>query len=1001
VVGPVIAVPAAQADPAGATVVDEGTNIAAAVSPDGRWVALDLVTAIWVVPAAGGSARRLTGDDTDASQPHWSPDSTRIAFQAYRDGNYHLWVVNPDGTGARQLTSGPYDHREPKFSPDGRHLAFASDRGGSYGIYTYDLASGAIATVTDTAAEQATPAWSPDGRRLAYTVDDQAIDVVELAGGTVTRAVAAPAGARLYGPAFAPDGATLSYVRVLGASADLMAGDRQLTRGEDVFAFPAIWISADTLVYTADGRIRRRSLGGEVATIGFAATVPVTGRRRYRRAVRDLTDTRVRQARGIAGPVASRDGTRVAFRALGALWLLKVGDPRPTRLVADGYFNSDPDFSPDGRSIVYASDRAGSADLWRRDLTTGAEERLTALPGAQITPRWSPDGTRIAYVDHDGATWVLDLASGTVRQVTPTLFMPGRPSWSADGGTLALAAVKPYSRRYREGTSQILTVDLRTGALTYTEPLPHASLSTRGDDGPVWSPDGRRLAFVVESVAWVLDADLANPRQVTHEYTDSLAWRGAGRLLYLHAGRLREVDIDAGRTTTIPVNLPWRRARTRDRVVVRAGALWDGRADRLRQDVDILLDGDRIAEVGPRRGRTGSHVVDASDLTVMPGLIDAHVHWHLRGRQWGDRQGRTWLAYGITTTRSPGDPVYQMVETREALESGAQVGPRYFATGEAIDGSRVYYNFMRTTRSTRQLALELQRAVDLGYDLVKTYVRLPVAAQRLVIKHAHRAGLPLSSHYLYPAERLGMDGMEHFGATNRLGYSHTSSRLGRSYADAIRLFAASGMSITPTLFTSSAMYADDRSLVEDPRTRALYPQWEYERFVQKADDARTPAGEVTRALLTGHVEMMLRIHRAGGFVIAGTDAPLDNPAVSLHTNLRAMVRYGFTPYEALTTATANPARWLGLPDRLGVVAPGAFADLSFVMGDPLADIRAAADVRMVMVGGVLRTVEDLLAPFVSAPAAAAVSHQVVPRVPAPDEPWWHEPEWSRHVCCGE
>src|SRR5439155_8435922 len=187
-------------------VLDQGTNLAAAASPDHRWIAVDLLTAIWVLPATGGPARRLTGDDTDATQPHFAPDGRRIAFQAYRDGNYHLWLVNSDGTGLRQLTTGPFDHREPKFSPDGRYLAFASDRGGSYGIYTYDLTSGAIATVTDTAAEQATPAWSPDGRRIAYTVDDIAIDVVELAGGAVTRAVTAPAGAKLYGPAFAPDG---------------------------------------------------------------------------------------------------------------------------------------------------------------------------------------------------------------------------------------------------------------------------------------------------------------------------------------------------------------------------------------------------------------------------------------------------------------------------------------------------------------------------------------------------------------------------------------------------------------------------------------------------------------------------------------------------------------------------------------------------------------------------------------------------------------------------
>ncbi len=150
--------------------------------------------------------------------------------------------------------------------------------------------------------------------------------------------------------------------------------------------------------------------------------------------------------------------------------------------------------------------------------------------------------------------------------------------------------------------------------------------------------------------------------------------------------------------------------------------------------------------------------------------------------------------------------------------------------------------------------------------------------------------------------------------------------------------------------------------------------------------------------------MVLRIHRGGGFVIAGTDAPLDNVAVSLHTNLRAMVHYGFTPYEALRTATANPARWLGLERRLGLIAPGATADLAFVVGDPLADIRAAAAVTQVMRGGVLHTVDELLAPFATptSPAAVPAVARSAPALRHRHDPvhWWHEPEWAQLACCG-
>jgi Tol biopolymer transport system component/imidazolonepropionase-like amidohydrolase len=982
--------------------IGEGTNMSAHLSPDGEHVAIDLVTAIWTVPAAGGEARRLTGDDMDATLPTWSPDGRTLVFQAYRDGNYNLYTIHANGAGSRQLTHGPFDHREPRFAPDGRTIAFSSDLGGSYGVHTLDVATGAVTARVDSAAEEAMPSWSADGRRLVYTVDSTAIDVLDLSSGATTRLVTAPTGATLYGPSFSPDG-VLAYVRIAGATAELVVGDRVVSEpGEDVFGFAPSWPSRSELLYTADGKLKRRRLDGSVRTVTFAAAVPVVPRSRYHHTVRDLDATREQPARGIASPVASPSGTHVAFRALNALWLLKIGDPTPTRLVADGYFNSDPDFTPDGRALVYASDRAGDADLWQRDLSTGAERRLSSLPGAQVAPRVSPDGGRVAYADQDGVTWVLDLASGAARQVTPPLFMPGRPTWSPDGRTVALAAVKPYSRRFREGTSQILTVNLDSGALTYTEPLPHASIATRGDDGPVWSPDGRYLAFVVESCAWVVPVSsdgtfTGEARRVTHEVTDSLSWLGTDRLLYLHNGTLRWIRLTGGAPHDVPLSLRWRPARVRQHDVIRAGAVWDGQSTRLRESVDIVVDNGKVADVLPAGGRP--YTVDARTLTVMPGLIDAHVHWHLRGRQWGDRQGRLWLAYGITTTRSPGDPAYQYVETRESLESGTRVGPRYLGTGEAIDGSRVYYNFMRTTRSVGQLELELDRARALGYDLIKTYVRLPVAYQRRVVAAAHRAGLPLSSHYLYPAERIGMDGMEHTGATNRLGYSHTVSRLGRSYADAVTLFAKSGISLTPTLFNSSALYAEDRSLVEDHRTRTLFPAWEYAALVTKADAAKNPANAYVMALLAANVDMVLRIYRAGGLVISGTDAPLDNPAVSLHTNLRAKVKFGFTPYEALTTATRNPAKWLGHTGQLGEIHRGTQADLSFVHGNPLTDINAAAAVHMVMTAGKLRTVDDLLTPFQSPAAASIPALATKSPTPVEDDIWWHEPERTQHYCC--
>ncbi|MBH9807711.1 hypothetical protein FE501_19505, partial [Clostridioides difficile] len=88
---------------------------------------------------------------------------------------------------------------------------------------------------------------------------------------------------------------------------------------------------------------------------------------------------------------------------------------------------------------------------------------------------------------------------------------------------------------------------------------------------------------------------------------------------------------------------------------------------------------------------------------------------------------------------------------REAIDSGARLGPRYFTTGEAIDGGRIFYNFMRPVSEPGQLALELDRVKALSYDLIKTYVRLPPKAQKAVVEWAHANGLPVTSHYAFPA----------------------------------------------------------------------------------------------------------------------------------------------------------------------------------------------------------------------------------------------------------
>lgn len=943
----------------------EGTNMAAAPSPDGTRIVFSAQGALWVMPIAGGQATRITPWTMEPTAPVWSPDGKTIVFQNYTgEGNYHLWSIAPNGAGAKELTTGPQDDREPAWTPDGSALVFSSDRSndGQFKIWSLQIASGALRQVTTGPGAESNPVVSPDGRQIAF-VDTANLYTAPLAGGARTQVGPGLA------PSYTPSGTAMVFQ---SPERVLQVGGAPVSGTEDVFTFPVRWLPDGRFLYTSDGKIRIRNAAGANPTdVPFSAQITV------RRPVlttpkrRGFDDLGSQAVRGISSPVLSPDGQSVAFVALNDVWAMKIGEA-PVRLTNDKDRDGSPQWTPDGTAVYFSSERgnAGALAIDRVNVATKARTRLGAIAAkSMVTPMMSPDGARIAYTTGSGQLEIWNVASKTADVVIAQVGSQiSTPYWTPDGSKIVLVDNERINNRFREGYNKLRVIDVgaKTARFHAVATAPQ-HIADREEGAAALAPNGTQVAFIMDAVLHVMplgpDGSPAGPaKAITTAAADLPSWAGDSKtILYKSANQLRMVQADGSGDREVPVTLSWQQAVGPATTIVRAGTLWDGKSASVQTDMDIVIQGNRITQVRPHVAgseATADRYVDASGLTVMPGLWDPHVHplTLYQGGQFG-QVSALMLAYGITSVQSVAGPLHQSVEIREALEAGNLVGPRMFISPPLWEGNRSFYSFARSLRTPAIADLEIAKARAMGTDYMKSYVRAPIPIMQKIAQAALDYGVPTGTHMLAPGAAAGLGGTTHLSATQRMGYGWSKSVGGISYQDAVDMHAKTDFHVVDTLFSSLALVGQDPSLIAGERMSLLVPP----NFVAGLQATANPTPAQV-ALVKKDADQSAKVAAAGGLLAIGTDSPLVAPGIALHTNLRGS-GLATTNLQALQNVTINAARMSYLDRELGTVEAGKLADLNIVSGNPLEDLKAAANVRYVVKNGITMSLEDILAPF--------------------------------------
>ncbi|HKV92992.1 MAG TPA: amidohydrolase family protein [Candidatus Angelobacter sp.] len=404
-------------------------------------------------------------------------------------------------------------------------------------------------------------------------------------------------------------------------------------------------------------------------------------------------------------------------------------------------------------------------------------------------------------------------------------------------------------------------------------------------------------------------------------------------------------------------------------VYIRAGRLFDATSDNVRENMVIVIVGDRIQSVGPASTVTipaGANVIDLSHATVLPGLIDCHTHLGARADRYdeiynfkdtpfdsafaGVVNARKTLEAGFTSVRDVGSLPFLAVDLRNSINEGFIPGPRIVASGPAISITGGHGDLNNFSPQTRVAMFPEERDFQIadGVDQVRHVVRAQVKYGVDVIKILATGGV---------LSKGDSPGAPQFTFEELKAAAEEAHMAGRKIAA-----HAHGTQGIKNAILAGIDSVEHASLIDDEGIRLAKEHGTYlvmdiyndDYILGKAIEFGLPQENVDKEKMVGRLqrENFERAVKAGAKMAFGTDAGVyphgDNAKQFFY-----MVKYGMTPAQAIRAATSSAADLIGRAKDVGTLEPGKFADVIAVTADPLQNVRALENVGFVMKGGVV------------------------------------------------